>query len=810
MTGRRKELFAQIFLLTILVIVFSQILFTNKIIRAPDIINEYYWNVSGYANANFWDFLKSLGFNLIADWDIYGNSGNTLLGGGAGTQFVRLSNLVYYIFPLPSAVAWFMVLHFFIGAAGLYCYCRAIGTSLPAALLAGVIFALAPEMASLINAGHVLKIATISVAPWAFYFLEKGFQQRRVIWFMTTGLVLAFQFFYTHWQIAYYTCLAVGMYGIIRMVLILREERPASSCVYRLIGMNLITLFFFLSTVAISLLPLRQWSTDTNRGVQSGENSGKGGLNRDEAMSWSLPPEEIGAFVVPGFFGFSRQEAGPNPTNISSYYWGRMVFTQTTSYLGLLPWLLLPLPLIFRRDRYSLLAMVAIVGGIIFSMGKYTFIYNLLFDYFPGINRFRVPKMMMFIPLIGLGVMAARGLDILRDEKIRAEKVFRHYLLGITLLPVALLLFLLSLKLGKAQWLTLLGDMISQPTRYEQGAYLVDQRWGNIVYETGIATALSAFYAAAILAGVRGILSIRLLPVVLGAILILDVGRVNNKFMFLTDVPVRSKGQRTPTVEFLSKQSNQYRVLPLGLDPAYFGSNSIPIVFSSMPVQQVRWQEIIDSFSLNSSIPDMLNVRYLVMSADTYGQEKQQLSERYTPVFASPDNSEVVLENKNVLPKAWLVSSAFVVNSRMQTLQILQNPAFNPGQVALLESPPPIHLAAAAQSSSLAPGYVTVTRYEGERIDLTATTAVNTLLVLGEKYYQGWKAQVDGKDVVIHPVNNILRGVYLTHGTHKVEFIFDPLPFKIGKYLTLASFAVFAGMLMREWFLRRKRVKSEG
>ena len=74
----------------------------------------------------------------------------------------------------------------------------------------------------------------------------------------------------------------------------------------------------------------------------------------------------------------------------------------------------------------------------------------------------------------------------------------------------------------------------------------------------------------------------------------------------------------------------------------------------------------------------------------------------------------------------------------------------------------------------------------------------------------GWKATVDDKSVDIQRVNYILRGVYLTPGTHKVEFRFDPLPFKIGKYLTLASFALFAGMLIREWRLRRKMVPCEG
>jgi uncharacterized membrane protein YfhO len=78
---------------------------------------------------------------------------------------------------------------------------------------------------------------------------------------------------------------------------------------------------------------------------------------------------------------------------------------------------------------------------------------------------------------------------------------------------------------------------------------------------------------------------------------------------------------------------------------------------------------------------------------------------------------------------------------------------------------------------------------------------------LGEKYYKGWKASVDGNRAEIYPVDHLLRGVYLTPGEHTVEFVFDPLPFKVGKYLTFGSFAFFALMLLRE--IRLRRTKSE-
>lgn len=790
-------------LASLLVLFFSQILFTHKIIRAPDIINEYYWAVLDYSKRSLAEIFR---FKLHAPWDIYGNSGNTLEGGGLGNQFLFWQGLIYYFIRPPASVAWFIVLHFFLGSAGAYMLCRTIGASRLASFLGALVFSLAPETASLINAGHVLKIATISVAPWAFYLFERGFQTRRIVWFMATGFVLALQFFYTHWQIAYYTCLCIGAYGICRSIGILVSERKKGTI--RLVGLNLVVLLFFLSTVAIDLLPLANWSTETNRGTMSGANQGKGGLDREEAMSWSLPPEELGAFVIPGMFGFSRQEGGDNPTNIPTYYWGRMVFTQTTSYLGLLPLLLLPLPLIFRRDRYTWLALAAVTGGILFSMGKYTPFYNLLFDYFPGINRFRVPKMIMFIPVLGMGVLAAQGLDLLRDEGVRQTGAFRRYLVSLVCLPAALLALLGIEFFYRNQWMARFIDLLAQPTRYEQGPQLVAQRWNNLMLETGIAAIFATVYGAAIIAFLRKPL-LRLAPLALLAIFLLDTGRVNHKFMFLVDVPKSSKRDFTsPVVEYLKTQPKEFRVLPMNSGGEAYVSHKIPVVFTSLPVQQRRWQEYLDNMVLTSAMPDIMNIKYLVTTPAQYQQARAQFGEKYTPAYQSPDGSEVVLENRTVMPKAWLVLSAVTVAQPQQVLGIMQSPQFDPRRLAVVEALPPLQLAQPEMAPVADVGSVRLKLYEGEQIDLAVNSPANSLLVLGEKYYRGWRATVDGRPVEIQRVNYLLRGVYLTPGNHEVRFVFDPLPFKVGKYLTLTSMVLFTAMLIREKLRSRFNVQG--
>ncbi|GAW68889.1 membrane protein [Geoanaerobacter pelophilus] len=816
MTERKKDLLILSGLLAVLLILFSKILFTSQIIRAPDIINEFYWGIKDFGSRPFLSLFK-VDFSS-AGWNPLLNSGHTNEGGMVSEQFLIIRNLIFWIFPAPASVAWYIVAQLFFGAAGTYCLCRLIGAGRPASFLAGLVFAVAPENASLINAGHVMKIATITFAPWAFYFLEKGFITRRLIFFLTTAVVLAFQFFHTHWQIAYYTCLAVGVYGIARSLAIVMGDPEGKKEFRRLFGLNLALLVFFLTTVAISLVPLANWSKDTNRGVNSGANvsttsgssEAKGGLAREEAMSWSMPPEETAAFIIPGMFGFSRQEAGENPDNIDAYYWGRMHFTQTVSYMGLLPWLLLPLPLIFRRDRYTWLALSAVVVGIFFSMGKYTPFYNLLFDYFPGINRFRVPKMMMFIPVLGLGVLSALGLDLLLDPMVRATRAFKRYILGVVLLPV-LLLALVGTEIATGQfWVNQFIDMLAQPTRYQpQSEQLVLERWNNLVAETAIAAGLAALFAAAFALYHRGKLAAKLVPLVLTALFLLDVGRVNSKFLFLVDEPHKAAGVKPPEIAFLANQPKEYRTLPLGGDPMPYADSGIPVMFTSNAVQQRRWQELLDNFNLLSSMPDMLNVRYLVLGRDQYRQDQASLAGKYRPVFTTPDGGAVILENQNVLPKAWLVPVALKATSAQESLMALQNPAFDPRLMAVVESDPPIPLAAPNARIATTPGQVRVVRYEGERIDLDASVAMNSLLVMGEKYYRGWRATVDGKLTEIYPVNHVLRGVYLTPGTHKVEFVFDPLPFKIGKYLTLVSFAVFAVFLGREAWLRKRQLAVE-
>ena len=103
MTERRKGALALFLMLTILLLFFSRILFTDKIIRAPDIMNEFYWWVLELKRSSLGELLSNL--RLRAMWDIYINSGTTDEGGNAAANFHFYRQLLFHFFPAPASVS---------------------------------------------------------------------------------------------------------------------------------------------------------------------------------------------------------------------------------------------------------------------------------------------------------------------------------------------------------------------------------------------------------------------------------------------------------------------------------------------------------------------------------------------------------------------------------------------------------------------------------------------------------------------------------------------------------------------------------
>jgi len=196
-------------------------------------------------------------------------------------------------------------------------------------------------------------------------------------------------------------------------------------------------------------------------------------------------------------------------------------------------------------------------------------------------------------------------------------------------------------------------------------------------------------------------------------------------------------------------------------------------------------------------------------------------------------NTIKLYKKKEVHPRAWVVKEFRVLEAE-EMLSVLKGKDFQPDKEVLLEEEPPhpIPLPQGGEGKiknkmgdhSGSP--LRVTKYVGEppvparcsasarkrglpefisetnnRMNLLVEMRENGLLVLSDTYYPGWKVYVDGEERKIYRANYTFRAVPLLPGTHRVEFVYDPLSFKVGSIIT---FLTIIGCFGIGWISRRR------
>jgi hypothetical protein len=133
-----------------------------------------------------------------------------------------------------------------------------------------------------------------------------------------------------------------------------------------------------------------------------------------------------------------------------------------------------------------------------------------------------------------------------------------------------------------------------------------------------------------------------------------------------------------------------------------------------------------------------------------------------------------IYEVRDALPRAYVVHRTRVVTDDEAALAAMADPAFEPGQEALLAA------GQALQEAPLAPPEVRVTAYAPEAIAIQATLESPGYLILSDAWYPGWRATVDGERAVIERANTMFRAIYLPAGAHEVHLTYHPVSFYAG------------------------------
>jgi hypothetical protein len=194
-----------------------------------------------------------------------------------------------------------------------------------------------------------------------------------------------------------------------------------------------------------------------------------------------------------------------------------------------------------------------------------------------------------------------------------------------------------------------------------------------------------------------------------------------------------------------------------------------------------------------------LNVKYVISSFSL--EEKG---------FVLVKDGKVKLyENTGVLPRAYLVPEARVVNDDEEVLKVLEEVDFNPGDAVLITRGEYEKVEIFFnKEKGLLPnnfkGNAKILKYSPNQVEIETNGNDSGFLVLADNLYPGWTVYLNGSEKTILRVNYNLRGVVIPQGKNKVTFRFDPMSFKIGASITLCT--ILASILFL--VLRRKGKES--
>jgi hypothetical protein len=165
--------------------------------------------------------------------------------------------------------------------------------------------------------------------------------------------------------------------------------------------------------------------------------------------------------------------------------------------------------------------------------------------------------------------------------------------------------------------------------------------------------------------------------------------------------------------------------------------------------------------------------------------------------------------NNQVLPRTWLVSESIALKpeqilTAIRTSKLPDGRQYDPSKMALVED----SMAVMKSSVTTPTDRAEILKLAETQVKIQTQSAVPTFLILSDVYYPGWKATIDGQPTKVYETNYVQRGVQVPAGDHVIEYRFDPMSFKIGAGITLASGIVTAYWLSfsaRMYLIRNRK-----
>jgi hypothetical protein len=708
----------------------------------------------------------------------------------------RASVLFGYILNSPE-VGW-ELLYYFLFGVGVYWFVYDKLHHKIAALIAALGVMHSTFIIILVMVGHMTKVPVIAFFPFIFLILERLREKFDIVLSLLLIVLVHFMLIPSHMQMIFYCYFAIGLYYaffLIRSIIIKENWQgiirsaaifgAATGLAFAMTGDQ------YLSTLEYSKYSIR--GSDPIVRSQQAQEKGptNGGLDYEYATNWSFSPGEMLTFFIPSSYGFgwysySGVLTQNQETRLNTYF-GNMPFTDAPQYMGIVILVLAGIGFWKnRRDPFVQYSGLLILISILISFGKeFPLFYDLMFNYFPMFNKFRIPSMMLILVQIMVPILAAYGIASLMSEaqakNPRHRKIFEYVLIGIGVLLIASVvakdIFISIYEMFFPQ-----KEIIQSLSRSYGNNQMVLSELQKVI--AGMVSGDIIFGLLFLFVSLGGIylyqtgkIKISLLSVLLVGVILFDLWRINYKPM---DAKPHSDSQQlfaTPSyVSFMKQDTSLYRTLEFEQgQPPYNNILAYWNVQSAYGYQGVKMRQIQDVFDVaglgNPLVWGLMNVKYIL-------SDRPDSNQALMPVHSS--DGKYVLYNRAELPRAFFVDR-YEVAKGLDILTKIKEMSFNPKEIAFFMEDPKLNI-----DAPLPQAEATYTHYGIQDLSLKVKATGNNLLILSESWYpEGWKAYIDGNEIPIYRINYMFRGVVVPAGDHSLTMKFEPRGFFLGKNLSL-------------------------
>lgn len=162
----------------------------------------------------------------------------------------------------------------------------------------------------------------------------------------------------------------------------------------------------------------------------------------------------------------------------------------------------------------------------------------------------------------------------------------------------------------------------------------------------------------------------------------------------------------------------------------------------------------------------------------------------YREALRLPDGDVVV--SRPPMPRVQLVHDLRRVADEEAAFAAVTDPGFDPTAAVVIEAAAPPVAAAPAGAAERVAAVTPVP----ERVEIDATVAASAMLVVGQNWFPGWEATVDGAPATVVRVDYTFQGVALGAGRHAVTLAYRPRSFRLGVAVSIASLALAAAWIV--------------